>query len=126
MSEWPDDLYCDICGWGDTIQGFPDDPHHFCHRHRADEVRAYMNGDVLSYADIEAADELCDRDIIDYSGSAKFMLVSKIITMVLDNIDVVRDGRKQPRHRRKYYMHTDVSHLEIIKMIEEVYGDGGK
>lgn len=69
MSEWPDDLYCDICGWGDTIQnqGFPDDPHHFCHRHKADEVRDYMNGDVLSYADIEEAKAIAedwDREML--------------------------------------------------------------
>lgn len=48
---WPDDSYCDLCGWGDTVrnQGYPSDPHHFCHRHKADEVREYMNGERQSY-----------------------------------------------------------------------------
>lgn len=62
MSGWPQWIFCDICGWGDTVrnQGFPDDPHHFCHRHKADEVRAYMNGEIPSY------DEWCEQQRDDF------------------------------------------------------------
>ena len=44
-------IWCDIDGWGDTIrrQGFPDDPYHFCHRHNADEVKRFMNGELKGY-----------------------------------------------------------------------------
>ena len=56
---WPDETYCDLCGWGDTVrnQGYPSDPHHFCHRHDADEVRKYMNGEIPSYDEFVAAEE---------------------------------------------------------------------
>ena len=46
-------IWCDIDGWGDTVrrQGFPDDPYHFCHRHSADEVQAFMDGRLMGYVE---------------------------------------------------------------------------
>lgn len=44
-------IWCDICGWGDTVlnDGFPDDPFHFCHRHKADEVLNFIMTDIEGY-----------------------------------------------------------------------------
>ncbi len=44
-------IWCDIDGWGDTVrnQGFPDDPYHFCQRHKADEVQKFMRGELMGY-----------------------------------------------------------------------------
>lgn len=46
-------IWCDICGWGDTVrnQGFPEDDYHFCHRHGADQVRDFMQGRLQGYFD---------------------------------------------------------------------------
>ncbi len=44
-------IWCDICGWGDTVRrdGFPDDPFHFCHRHKAAQVQDFMKGRLMGY-----------------------------------------------------------------------------
>ena len=55
--------------------------------------------------------------------SKKFMLVAEIIDEVLDNTVLGRDDRKLPGIRRAHYLHTTVSQLKLIEMIEAVYGN---
>jgi len=42
-------IWCDLCGWGDTIIGNADDTIHFCRRHKADEVREWWLGFTAGY-----------------------------------------------------------------------------
>ena len=46
-----DCIWCDLCGWGDTVNwyGSKEDQYHFCHRHKADEVRDWWQGRILGY-----------------------------------------------------------------------------
>ena len=43
-------IWCDMCGWGDTVGVDQiENPYHFCRRHDADQVKAFMDGRELGY-----------------------------------------------------------------------------
>lgn len=42
-------IWCDLCGWGDTIIGDADGVMHFCRRHKADEVKRFLDGEIPGY-----------------------------------------------------------------------------
>lgn len=55
------EVWCDLCGWGDTIGndgGQPDDPAHFCHRHKAREVLSWWRGETRGYFDVDPQESL--------------------------------------------------------------------
>lgn len=45
-------IYCDLCGFGVMPGADPDEPAHFCGRHKARDVLAWYRGEALGYVDI--------------------------------------------------------------------------
>ena len=59
-------IWCDICGWA-APKDKPNDKHHFCHRHKPAEVRAFMDGSLSGYFERKAQLDLLYRSVAEFA-----------------------------------------------------------